>query len=107
MKIKPDYCKAKVYPTDTWGAFHPHQCKFKAVKDGYCKIHHPDAVEKRRKEKNKREEARRKASCFYRLGNALNKIIELEAEITKLKKKLDKKKQSEMREGEFLKSVME
>lgn len=44
-------CKKTVFPSDRWGAFHPHQCTRKATKDGYCKTHHPDA-EKERGEKS-------------------------------------------------------
>lgn len=37
--------------TLVWTDFHNYQCCRKAVKDGYCKQHHPDTV-KARKEKS-------------------------------------------------------
>lgn len=92
IDLIPGRCKQTVYPNDRWGAFHPHQCSFKEVKDGYCKIHHPDAVEKRNAEKEKRELAKRKKDPFYQLREALIRIEELKTlnksflqEIEKLK----------------------
>ena len=32
-----------------WGGYREYRCTRNAVKDGYCKQHHPDAVEARRK----------------------------------------------------------
>ena len=46
--LKPDQCQAAVHPKDRWGSLHPHQCTRKIWKDGWCKIHHPDAEQKRR-----------------------------------------------------------
>lgn len=34
--------------------FHSYQCSRKAVKDGYCRQHHPDAVKKQHEESEKR-----------------------------------------------------
>lgn len=42
-----DRCKERVWGGD---AFQSHRCYRKAVKDGYCKQHHPDAWAKRRDE---------------------------------------------------------
>ena len=42
-------CKEKVF--DGW---HHHRCSRWAIKDGYCKQHHPDEVEKRQEQKEKR-----------------------------------------------------
>jgi hypothetical protein len=49
--MEDNRCKTKVWPQ---GEFHSHRCNFKAVKDGYCKKHHPDAVEARRKASEER-----------------------------------------------------
>lgn len=44
-------CTEKVYPQERFGSFHPHQCYNKEWKDGFCKIHHPESI-KKRKEKS-------------------------------------------------------
>jgi hypothetical protein len=41
------HCKAATW---TRGGWYSIRCSRKATKDGYCWQHHPDAVEKRRKE---------------------------------------------------------
>ena len=41
---KQEQCK-KMVPGSGWGTF--RQCSRKAVKDGYCKQHHPDSVKAR------------------------------------------------------------
>ena len=58
-----DRCKERVWSA---GAIGSHRCYRKAVKDGYCKQHHPDAVAKRRDEsmarwkaENERDKAKR------------------------------------------------
>lgn len=43
-------CKAKVWTGPRPQGLMSHRCRRKAIKDGYCKIHHPDEV-KRRQEK--------------------------------------------------------
>ena len=41
-------CSPKVNPNETWGSFHPHQCKRTAIIERvgrwYCKIHDPEYV---------------------------------------------------------------
>ena len=54
-----DKCKKKVYPRGMWSSFHGHQCTKPAWKDGYCKIHHPENVERRQEKSNKRWEEKR------------------------------------------------
>ena len=54
--MKLERCKKKVYPNNSWGSFHPHQCQKTVWKDGYCKIHHPDSVAMRQEKQNKRWE---------------------------------------------------
>jgi hypothetical protein len=46
-------CQANVYDRFMFGSF--RQCERKAVKDGFCKQHHPDA-EKARRDKTKQRE---------------------------------------------------
>jgi hypothetical protein len=71
----PKRCKKNIY--DSW---HPHQCKLKLWKDGFCKIHHPESV-KIRNEKNMKEwEEKQKNSPLAQLERAINRIRELERE---------------------------
>ncbi len=60
-KINPDHCKAAVmYYVGNWP--HHKQCDFKHSEDGWCKIHHPDAVKNReakKEQKWKREQSDR------------------------------------------------
>ena len=56
------YCKEMVRGEGQWGSFHRHHCGHKAKRDGYCGIHHPDAVKRRREKSEERyaEIARRR-----------------------------------------------
>jgi len=56
---------------------HYHRCYRKAVKDGFCKQHHPDAVEARRKKSADKYEADEKKTAWYLLGEAQGTIREL------------------------------
>lgn len=59
-KIDRGCCKAAVY--DTYGVRF-HQCTRKAKRDGWCTIHHPDYIAKKRAEEEARwaaEDAMRK-----------------------------------------------
>lgn len=56
-------CKEQV-----WGDFSVRRCSRKAVKDGYCKQHHPDAVAARSKKVDEAYEAKRKKSSWAKLG---------------------------------------
>jgi len=47
--MKKEKCKEMVREEGHWGSFHQHRCSFNAKRDGYCGIHHPDAIEKRNK----------------------------------------------------------
>jgi hypothetical protein len=51
-----EQCKAKVWPNDRWDRFHPHQCYKKAVKDGYCTIHHPNYKKEKDEKRTKKWE---------------------------------------------------
>jgi len=74
----------KMVASDGYG-FRHHQCNRTIWKDGYCKQHHPDTVEARRKKRDEKWEIDRKNSLWYKLGEALKRIKELEAEIVVLK----------------------
>ena len=60
---------------------HHHQCCNKAVKDGYCRVHHPDAVKTRRDEAMRRYDEKLKKSPAVRLNDALDRISGLEREL--------------------------
>lgn len=53
----PKKCKASVSNGGKWGWLHPHQCKRKPWKDGWCKQHHPDTESKKLQESQERREA--------------------------------------------------
>jgi hypothetical protein len=72
-------CKTTVYPNDQYGAFHGHQCKKPVWKDGYCKVHHPEAVEQRSKDATERWNQKWANSPQMQLHNALEEIKTLRA----------------------------
>jgi hypothetical protein len=80
-------CKQSVRDPGSWPSY--HQCYRKIWKDEFCKLHHPDTVEKREKEKEKRYKAKQKTETWYLLGEAYKKIKKLERENKKLKKRLE------------------
>lgn len=47
-------CKKKIMWSAIYQGGHTRQCSRNAVKDGYCKIHHPDAEKERGEKKAKR-----------------------------------------------------
>jgi len=61
------------------------QCSRYAVKDGYCKQHHPDAVKKRKEEKDARFH-KQQENAPWKLKQ---KIAELQAENKKLRDALE------------------
>lgn len=73
-------CKKRV-----WKGWHDQQCRRNATMDGYCKQHHPDTVEKRKKARAERWEEKRKKQPWYLLQEAHKRIAELEAEVTTLR----------------------
>ena len=75
-------CKELIYDKLRWRSF---PCSRYAVKDGFCKQHHPGTVKKRQEEISKRWEAKRKRSPEYQLRLARVEIEDLKAEIKKLK----------------------
>lgn len=63
--LNPAFCKAGV--TDNDRAAHYHQCGKRAVRDGWCATHHPDAEADRSRASQDRYEAetRRRAMGWY------------------------------------------
>jgi hypothetical protein len=72
-------CKKTVYSNDP-GDFGGHQCWRKAIKDGYCKVHHPDAAKARREKSAKAYQEKWDKSPQMLLVKANERIVELEAE---------------------------
>ena len=79
-------CKETVYPNERYGAFHGHQCTRKAVKDGYCKIHHPDSVRKRQEISAKRYNERIEQSEYAQLKRAREEIERLTQQLEEAKR---------------------
>ena len=77
-------CKETVYPNETWGSFHGHQCRHKTWQDGYCRVHHPDTIKARQAESQKRHEAKRETNPRVRLFRATERIAALEAELARV-----------------------
>jgi len=71
--------------------FHSYRCKRNEWKDGYCKQHHPDTVEARRKKSKEKYEEQKKQSPYYKLREAVERIKELEEEVKELRAKIPSK----------------
>ena len=56
------------------------RCSRNAVKDGYCKQHHPDAVKARRDAQRKRWDEKQKNSPIFKLKEATETIKRLRKE---------------------------
>ncbi len=79
--MKKEKCKKEV-----WSGFYHHPCPRNAVKDGYCRQHHPDKVAGRERLSNDIKKIKWKNSP---LSIAMRKIKELEKENDELKKQLN------------------
>jgi ferric-dicitrate binding protein FerR (iron transport regulator) len=80
MKIKKQCCK-RVFPRERWGAFHEYNCTKPAIieRNGkwYCKIHDPEYVDAKNKEKHERWNAEAEAQReVWRRENAIRKACE-------------------------------
>lgn len=53
-------CRGMIYS----GTWHSHRCTKPEWKDGWCKVHHPETVEKRNTEKEIRWKKRRAESIY-------------------------------------------
>lgn len=47
-----DRCQKKIYA----GFYHPSRCSRRAIKDGWCKQHHPETIAARHKARNEKFE---------------------------------------------------
>lgn len=63
---------------DGW---HFRHCSRKAIKDGYCKQHHPDSVKARQDKADARYEEQRANSIYTKYDKALKRIAELEQQV--------------------------
>ncbi len=73
-------CKERVH--DVHGAS-LHQCTRKATRDGYCYQHHPDAVEKRRKESDRAYHKRMERDPFTLFMRCQKRCAEVESVLRK------------------------
>ena len=80
MDKKP--CKTLV--TSGCGFYSRGCCRY-AVRDGYCKQHHPDSVMARAEKSSQKYRDDIANSTWAKLARAENRIKELEAQIAKLK----------------------
>ncbi len=78
--MREGFCKAGVLDGMTLNS---HQCMRKAKVDGFCKQHHPDAVEERRIETMARYKAKWANDPLPKAWGKLNKIKELVKEYPK------------------------
>jgi hypothetical protein len=78
-------CKKMVLGEGKWGEFHKHQCTRKAVRDGFCNVHHPESVKLRDEKAYKHWRDRFELSPQRLLEKAKARIEELEKEITRLR----------------------
>lgn len=58
-----DKCKERIRGKGRWGSFNRVQCTRDAVKDGYCKQHHPDSVKARFEKSQAKWDAEREESA--------------------------------------------
>lgn len=76
-------CKERVHNPGTTVFF--HRCPFRVVRDGYCKVHHPDSYEQRREKSDMLWHARRKRDPLFL---AHQEIKRLNKRIRELQKEL-------------------
>jgi len=74
-KLDPERCKESICSPGIW---HSHQCQNKAKKDGYCGIHHPDAVKARQDKSDKMHDEKHQRSPWMRLQKMSVKLKETE-----------------------------
>ena len=75
-----DKCKTVIH--GDWGRW--HQCRNSAKREGYCGMHHPDAVKARQEKSTKLYEENREKSDSYRLKKALATIATLTEQVDAL-----------------------
>lgn len=75
--MDPIRCKERVWSE---GMARSHQCNRKAVKDGYCKQHHPDSVKARQEASEARYREQVAKNPYVQLTNLKDKYDKLEAQ---------------------------
>jgi hypothetical protein len=70
---------------DVWEGYHSHRCTRNAVKDGYCKQHHPASVKEREEKSTKAYQEKMENSPWRLLVKAQARIAALEREICALR----------------------
>ena len=81
VATKPN-CKKEM--RNNWGH---SPCSRNAVQDGWCRQHHPDSVEKRKKASTERFNAKEANSIPARFERAQERITELEATVRRLNRR--------------------
>ena len=61
IRIKPGGCKQIIIEQETIMRIQERPCKRKAIKDGYCNVHHPETIKRKQQEKDAKYEAERAA----------------------------------------------
>jgi len=69
-------CKIDVSGEGRFGWVHPHQCRRKIWKDGFCRQHHPDTVKDRLTEADKRWKVKAKQGRLERYAGVLLRALE-------------------------------
>ena len=75
-------CQERIFSKGRRGGFDPRRCYFRAVKDGYCKKHHPDTIQLRQEESIKRFQKKIEQT---RLTDPNISLMKARIEIEKLK----------------------
>lgn len=79
-KSDPTKCP-EIVPT-TGLRMNYHQCRGKVVKDGYCRVHHPDAVKERRAEAQRKYDEKWAKSPSMLLKGEQERSADLERKLT-------------------------
>lgn len=102
-----DECKAEVdTPVDTPGGRHRVRCSRKAVRDGYCKQHHPDAVAARRAASDARYKQQEDNSPWAKLSQAQATIATLTAERDSALEQMDEMREALKEAKSWIKSAV-
>lgn len=82
--MEKENCSKKV-----WDHWKYRNCSRFAIKDGFCKQHHPDSVKERERKTEERYKREQRNSPWTMLANAKKEIEDLKDEIDRLKQQLD------------------
>ena len=73
-------CREKIWAS---GAWHSHECLRPIWKDGKCKIHHPESIAKRKKERDEKYEKKRRTDKIHAIAAAKSLLEYNGYEVTK------------------------